>query len=149
MSALMSYVSNQTWGTSAYGWGMNIDMSSMPSSAYPLMAENVMYTSLFYAANPGMLEAGQGAYQPSGAPINVPSDISSIVQQLAATGSSSTADSTSSTASSGYGVPDNAASAASTTASATASPKANGSGRLASSGAFVGAVAVAISYLML
>jgi len=149
MAALVTYVNNQTMGTSAYMWGMGMDMSSMPSAQYGAIAQNTMYSALFYAANPGMLEAGMGATDVSGSGIMIPAD---ITQTLATLGSTSAASTTA--ASSGYGAPDNAASQPSASAAAASSPSAsapatNGSGKLASSTVLVGAIAVLVSFIAL
>lgn len=145
MAALWSYVSNQTAGTSAENWGMNMDMSSMPESQYSALAQNTMYTQLFYAANPTLLAAGQGAADINGSGIVIPADITSTMQNLAASGpASSTYESVPSAASA------TAASANAADASpAPANPYTNGSGRLASSTVLVGAIAVLASFVML
>lgn len=43
MAAMYNYVVNMTSGTSAYGWGMDMDIGGMPSSAYGDIAQNALY----------------------------------------------------------------------------------------------------------
>jgi plastocyanin len=51
--AAWSYTSNMTANnTAASNWGMNMDMSKMPSWSQSYLAENIMYTQSFIAANP-------------------------------------------------------------------------------------------------
>lgn len=72
------YVANKTVGTSAEKWGANIDMSNVPAELHEQFIQNVWQTRLMFAANPGMLEGGMGAVNPSGSPVTVPADISLI-----------------------------------------------------------------------
>ncbi|KAG8913809.1 hypothetical protein FRC01_004372 [Tulasnella sp. 417] len=144
MAALWSYVSNKTAGTSAENWGMQMDISSMPESQYSALAQNAMYTQLFYAANPGLLESGAGAADLNGSGIVIPSDVTATLQNLAA------ADPATSTYES---IPAAATPTSANANAADASPAAsaygNGSGRLASSTVMVGAIAVLASFVML
>lgn len=70
------YVANKTMNTSAYTWGDNIDMADVPTELQVQHVQNVLMTRLMYAANPGMMEGGMGAVNPSGQPVVVPADIS-------------------------------------------------------------------------
>ena len=161
MAGMWSYVQAQTMNTSAYNWGMWMDMGSMPAEQHSAIAMNTMYTQLFYAANPGMLEAGKGAFDVSGNGIVVPADLMAAVAQPAST---STSTSTASSDAAGYGTPDNAASAspsadaASATASSASSNSgystsgsgySSGAGHVTSSALLVGLVAGVVSFLAL
>jgi hypothetical protein len=163
MAGMWSYVQAQTMNTSAYNWGMWMDMGNMPVEQHSAIAMNTMYTQLFYAANPGMLEAGKGAFDVSGSGIVVPADLMAAVAQPAST-STSTSTSTASSDAAGYGTPDNAASAspsadaASATAdsassnsgySTTGSGYSSGAGQVTSSALLVGLVAGVVSFLAL
>jgi hypothetical protein len=54
--AAMSYASNVTANqSSAASWGMNIDMSGMPSWSQQYTAENVIFTRSFLGMNPETL----------------------------------------------------------------------------------------------
>ncbi|KAG9043014.1 hypothetical protein FS837_010129 [Tulasnella sp. UAMH 9824] len=144
MATLWSYVSNKTAGTSAENWGMNMDISSMPESQYSALAQNAMYTQLFYAANPGLLESGEGAADINGSGIVIPTDVTSTLQNLAAADpATSTYESVPSAAT------PTSANANAAEASPAGSPYGNGSGRLASSTVMVGAIAVLASLVML
>ncbi|KAG9024839.1 hypothetical protein FRB95_010972 [Tulasnella sp. JGI-2019a] len=144
MAAMYNYVVNQTMGTSAYGWGMAMDLSGFPETSYADVAQNIMYTSLMYAANPGMLEKGQGA---TGTNITLPADISTFTN-LAASSSSSTTP-----AAGAYGGAYGAATTSSANAQSTAAAVgavANGaSGRLVTSTGMVGLVALVASLMAL
>lgn len=72
------YVTNKTMGTSAYKWGDNMDMTDVPPELHQQFVQNVMQTRLMFAANPGMLESGQGAVNPSGDAVTIPADITQI-----------------------------------------------------------------------
>ncbi|KIO21075.1 hypothetical protein M407DRAFT_130736 [Tulasnella calospora MUT 4182] len=143
MAALWSYVSNQTAGTSAENWGLNMDISSMPESQYSALAQNAMYTQLFYAANPGLVESGAGAAD-NGSGIVIPADITSTLQNLAAADPATSTYESVPAASTATSANANAAEA-----SPAGSSYGNGSGRLASSTVLVGAIAVLASFVML
>lgn len=157
MAALMGYVNNQTMNTSAYGWGNEIDMSGMPSSSYADVAQNAMYTSMFYASNPGMLEKGQGASNVSSTGINLPQDIATTLSQLAVTtGANTTTTTSASSSSGGYGAPagSSSSSAAAVQPTGMTSAYSTGSstsaaGRTGASTALVAIMAVAASFAML
>ncbi|KAL5511828.1 hypothetical protein ACEPAH_5046 [Sanghuangporus vaninii] len=89
VSAWMSYTQNMTEGSKAATWGNSIDMGSMPEWSYSVMAENVMYTRNFLAANPDVMkEDGSVDLGASSAPLMIPQDLNAV---LAASGSSSAA----------------------------------------------------------
>lgn len=94
MGAMWQYTQMMTQNNSmASGWGGNIDMSGMPQWAYQSVAENVMYTRTFLAANPETLnEDGSVTLGNAGnTPLMVPADITSVQNGSASSpGSSST-----------------------------------------------------------
>jgi plastocyanin len=143
--AAMSYTSNVTANqSSAANWGMNIDMSGMPSWSQQYTAENVLYTRAFLGMNPETL-SGDGV-DLSGLANNavmVPTDV-------AASMSSNNADNSTS----GYGSPASSSSApssASPSASAVggSSKASNGAGALSSPRVAVALVAVAAAFFAL
>jgi plastocyanin len=126
--AAWSYTNNVTANnTAASNWGMNIDMSKMPSWSQPYMAENIMYTQAFIAMNPETVS-------PDGANINfaplsnnsvmLPTDVAAASRQNNAQAGTPSSPATSSSASA---TPSTAASNASgglkSGASALASPR--------------------------
>jgi len=65
----------------ASGWGGNIDVASLPEWSYSMVAENVLYTRNFLAANPDTIKEN-GAIDlsgSSGAPLMIPQDISAAL----------------------------------------------------------------------
>ncbi|KAH7916046.1 hypothetical protein BJ138DRAFT_996735 [Hygrophoropsis aurantiaca] len=80
VSSMNSYTNNMTSNnTVASNWGGNIDMSGMPEWSYQYIAENVMYTRTFLAANPQTLNAdGTVSLGNAGnTPMVIPNDITS------------------------------------------------------------------------
>jgi len=150
MGTVNAYVANMTKGTSAFAWGNNLDVANIPTWAHTAFAENVMYTRLMYAANPGMLEAGVGAGYPDGKPFTRPSDAFDIMLNNLATGvpaanaQAPTPDSASASAT-------NAAPSASAAASSpSASAKGSGAASVASSSALlVGVIAITATFFAL
>jgi len=146
MAAMYNYVVNMTMGTSAYGWGMNMDISGMPSDAYAEIAQNAMYTALMYAANPGLIEKGEGM---SGSNLTIPADIT-----LLAVPATSTATTSTTAAAGGYG---NAAASTSSSAgtqstgvtAGSLAATSSGSSRLVTSSALMGLVTVLASLAVL
>lgn len=140
MAAMASYTSMQTMNnTVAANWGSNMDMSQMPGWAQQSMAENVMYTRVFLAANPDVIGADGTVNMGNagGNALMVPADITQAANN-AASGSSSSAtpSATSSSSPSGSASPATAA-------------KGNGARSLSSSGVLVGVVAVLGAFLAL
>lgn len=82
-SAAWSYTNMVTQNnTGAANWGANMDMSGMADWSQPLMAENVMYTRTFLAANPELLNA-DGTIAMSNAGSNalmIPQDITAAAK---------------------------------------------------------------------
>ncbi|KAL5529057.1 hypothetical protein ACEPAG_5031 [Sanghuangporus baumii] len=127
VSAWMSYTQNMTQGSKAANWGSSIDMGSMPEWSYSVMAENVMYTRSFLAANPDVMkEDGSVDLGASSAPLMIPQDLNAV---LAASGSSSAAGPSATSAATG-----SAGSASSAPASASPSAASGARGLSASFG---------------
>lgn len=79
LDAAWKVIHEDTKGTSADNWGNNIDISSIPESAYTDLAANVMWSRANFAANPGMLELDQGAATPDGSPIKIIGDLNTLL----------------------------------------------------------------------
>jgi len=140
MAAMASYTNMQTMNnTMAANWGSNMDMSAMPAWAQPYMAQNVMYTRTFMAANSDVV-ASDGSVNitaAQGAPLMVPADITQATNNAASNSStSSTSTATSSSSPTGSASPATAA-------------KSNGARSLGSSGVLVGVVVVLGAFLAL
>lgn len=76
--AYASYTEAQTGKTSAGKWGNNIDMGALPDWSHQYVAENVMYTRNFLAANAEVLR-DDGSVDLSAAgttPLMIPQDLS-------------------------------------------------------------------------
>ncbi|KIM58699.1 hypothetical protein SCLCIDRAFT_1218389 [Scleroderma citrinum Foug A] len=99
MAAMWQYTQMMTQNnTMAANWGGSIDMSGMPQWAQQYVAENVMYTRTFLAANPETLNAdGSVSLANAGnSPLQVPIDITSIHNNASSqTGSSGSSPSSS------------------------------------------------------
>ena len=83
MAAAYSYTQMMTANnTGASSWGSSIDMSSMPSWSHSFIAENIMYTQLFLAANPEVVNKLSAVNMSSLAsnPMALPQDISTLIQ---------------------------------------------------------------------
>jgi len=142
VAAYATYTDMQTSSNpDAAKWGGNIDLTSLPEWSHSLVAENVLYTRNFIAANTETLQS-DGSVDLSAAgstPLMIPQDLSAA---LAASASSSTA-----------------APAAATPAAATPSPASSGAANAesAKSGAMsvsspkvvVGLVAAFATFLIL
>ncbi|KLO06606.1 hypothetical protein SCHPADRAFT_837858 [Schizopora paradoxa] len=138
-SAMNSYMQTVGQGSSAENWGSSIDMSNMPSEAYSLIAQNVIYTRTFLAANPDYLQDdGSVNLGVSGAPMMVPQDLATMPQVKDASSASSTPASA-------------ASSAASSPAGTAAAASGNSSGArgLAASSAVAALVAFGSAFLLL
>ncbi|KIK95887.1 hypothetical protein PAXRUDRAFT_826548 [Paxillus rubicundulus Ve08.2h10] len=95
MASMWSYTQMVTQNSTVAGsWGGNIDMTGMPQWAYQSVAENVMYTRTFLAANPEVFNAdGSVNFSSAGStPLMVPVDITSLASNNASSsgGSSGT-----------------------------------------------------------
>jgi hypothetical protein len=143
--AAMSYTSNVTANSSsAASWGLNMNMSGMPSWSQQYMAENVLFTQAVLAMNPETLNADGSVdfSNVSSTPLMVPTDVAASV---------------SSNADSSYGSP---ASSSAASGASSASPSAsavggsskssgNGAGALSSPRVAVALIAVAAALFAL
>lgn len=143
--AAMSYASNVTANsTSASMWGMNVDMSGLPSWSQSYAAENILFTQSFLAMNPETLKSdGSVDLSPLGSnAIMLPSDVAAAARSSNdSTPSSAAYPAASSTSSS--------ASPSSTAAGDSSKNSTNGAGALSSSRAAVALVAVAAAFFAL
>lgn len=135
---MAAYQQNLTSNNSgAAMWGSAINMGNMTSDQMALMAENVMYTRTFLAANPEVIDT-TGAVDMSKAtgPYMVPQDISNVM----ATGKDS-----SSTSSSAVG----AAASGSASGSAPSSSPTSGAGKSGVSTVLMGVIALGAAFFAL
>ncbi|KAH7930816.1 hypothetical protein BV22DRAFT_999792 [Leucogyrophana mollusca] len=139
MSSMWSYTNNMTYNnTMASNWGGSMDMSGMPEWSYQYIAENVMYTRTFLAANPETLNAdGTVSLASAGnTPMVIPKDITSAA-------------SSGTTSNSGSSVASAAPSADPTPSSSASYPSTNGARSLGSSNMVVGlVVAVSLAFVI-
>jgi hypothetical protein len=146
--AAMSYTSNVTANSStAASWGMNMDMSGMPSWSQQYAAENVLFTRAVLGMNPETLSAdGSVDFSNIGStPLMVPTDV-------AASMSSNNADN--STGSYGYGSSGTSSTSSSASPSSSAvggssKSSSSGAGALSSPRVAVALVAVAAAFFAL
>jgi len=140
--AAMSYTSNVTANSSsAASWGMNMDMSGMPSGSQQYMAENVLYTRAVLGMNPETLTS-DGAVDLSGmssTPLMIPTDVAASVNNADSGSYGSPASSSTSSA----------ASSPSTSAVGGSSKSTNGAGALSSPRVAVALVAVVAAFFAL
>jgi len=141
IAAMAASSTNQTAGNDkASTWGGSIDVSSLPDWSHSYVAENVMYTRNFLAANPEVIN-DNGVIDLSAAggnPLMIPQDITAALNNAASSSSSSATATASGTAATA------AAAAASTTAS-----KPNGASSMASPRILVGIMAVVATLFVL
>lgn len=137
-----TYTQNMTQGNpTAANWGGSIDMSNMPDWAPNVMAENVMYTRSFLAANPDVIKSdGSVDLGASSSPFMIPNDLNAVMA------SSSSASGAAAGPTSPAG---NAGSGAGSSAAPSSSPAASGARGLASSTALAVAVAFGAAFFAL
>jgi len=144
--ASMSYTANVTSNQStAASWGMNIDMSSMPSWSQQYTAENVLYTRAVLAMNADMI-GSDGSIDLSGmgsSPLMLPTDVAAAVNNADNSTSSGSYGSPASSSPSG------AASSPSPSASPVSASSQNGAGALSSPRVAVALVAVVAAFFAL
>jgi len=137
VSAFSAYTSNVTSGNDqASSWGSNIDMAGLPEWAQPLVAENVMYTRSFLAANSETLKEDGSVDLSSAAttPLVIPQDISAPLNNAGAGGAAGTES----------GSTESAAAQPTDAAAAT-----SGASSLTSSRIFVGVVVALVTFFTL
>ena len=146
--AAMSYASNVTANsTAASMWGMNVDMSGLPSWSQSYAAENILFTQSFLAMNPETMKSdGSVDLSPLGSnAIMLPSDV-------AAAARSNNEDDSTPSSSAGYPAPSSTGSSASpssTAAGDSSKSTTNGAGALSSPRAAVALVAVVAAFFAL
>jgi len=102
LSAMYAYQQNVSNGnTMADNWGSNIDMSGMPSWSQEYVAQNIMYSRTFLAANPEVMQADGTINLSKAQTIAIPKDLAAQLSAAsAAQGASSSSGAPSSTAAS-------------------------------------------------
>jgi hypothetical protein len=122
--AAMSYTSNITANqSSAASWGMNIDMSGMPSWSQQYTAENVLFTRAFLGMNPETMNADGSVdlSSLSNSAVMVPTDVAASMSNADSTGS--------------YGSPASSSAPSSASSSSPSASAIGGSSKSSSSGA--------------
>jgi len=145
LAAMSAYTDMQTENNSlAANWGSSLDMGKMPGWAQPFMAENILFSRSFLAANPEVLnpDGTVNLGNAGGNPMVIPMDIAQSINNAGNSSSSSTNSSSSASSSA-------TASGASSTPTAASATKSNGGRSLGSSSALVGVVAIAATLLIL
>lgn len=79
LQAAYSYAMQNISESSAKNWGMGMSLDGVPESAYADVAANVLFTQANFAANPGMLETGNGAATPDGSPVKIVADLNVLL----------------------------------------------------------------------
>jgi len=94
MSAYVSYTAKMTANnTKAGSWGANLDMASLPTWSHQHVAENVLFTRNFLAANPEVMQSN-GFIDLSAAgttPLMIPQDISAALSNAGSSTTTSSA----------------------------------------------------------
>ncbi|CCL99129.1 uncharacterized protein FIBRA_01143 [Fibroporia radiculosa] len=133
----MYAASNISSNSMAASWGNTMDMSSMPTWSQSLVAENIMYTRAFLAANPSVMKPdGSIDMSATNGSWTLPEDISQVL-------SSNTTSTTMS-----MGASSTSMSMSSTSAMTTKMPT-SGARSTAASGALLGVAAIAATFLAL
>jgi len=142
LSAMASYTNTQAASNpSANDWATNLDMGSMPDWSHEFVAENVLYTRLFMAQNPDVIQADGSINMNTNAPLMFPQDISTVDNAAAAPSSSSSVASIAASSTS--------AASSSTVPNATMAPSMNGARSTAVSGGILAVAAIAATFLAL
>jgi plastocyanin len=139
IAGMSAYASQATSNNSAAAsWGGSIDMSQMPPWAQQYVAENVMYTRTFLAANPETVnQDGDVNLGAAGStPLMIPQDITAAFSD-------------DSSATSTAAEPSSTDTSASSTAAAYPSASANGASSITSPRVLIAAMAVVATYFSL
>jgi len=80
LQAAWTYVQNKTAGTPAEKWGNSISVADIPADKYVDVAQNILWTRVNLAANPGMQEMGS-AQTPDNSPLKLVGDISTLLAE--------------------------------------------------------------------
>lgn len=142
--AYATYTKTQTKGnTRVAGWGMNIDLATLPEWSHQYVAENILYTQNFLAANPEVLK-DDGSIDLSGnTPLMIPQDLNVALAAASASQAASSSPAANTAAASATPAPSQPP------ANAGAAPKTNGASSSSSSKMVVGLVAVVATVMML
>jgi hypothetical protein len=143
VAAYASYTASQTAGNDvAARWGSGIDMATLPEWAQPYVAENVMYTRTFLAANPELIkEDGSVDLGNSGStPLMIPQDLSAVLASSPTTPAATTPSVVPS---------DPAANAAASPSSGATGSLTGGAASISSPKVVVGLIAVVATFLMM
>jgi len=145
--AAMSYTSNATSNSSsAANWGMNIDMSGMPSWSQQYTAENVLYTRAVLGMNTDMVGAdGTIDFTNLGSsPLMVPTDVAASMPSNNADNSTGSYGSPASAS-----TPSGSSSPSSSAVGGSSKSSSSGAGALSSPRVAVALVAVAAAFFAL
>lgn len=137
LAKMQSAVDKMTINTPAYNWASNMDATAVPVEAQQSLVENIFYSRMFYATNPG---AEQGASRPDGQPISIPNDVNTLLQGTAGNPAGA------------VGAPAGAAPSGTptgTSAAVSQSPTANGATGIMASSALVAAFAIVSSLFLM
>lgn len=138
IAAMAAYSTKQTEGNDkASNWGGSIDVKSLPDWSHTYVAENVMYTRNFLAANSEVLkDDGVDLGAVGSNPMMIPEDITVALNNAASSSSSSAAPAASQTAST-------------SAAAASSSSTPNGASSVTSPRIFVGVMVAVVTFFAL
>ncbi|KAL0946944.1 hypothetical protein HGRIS_013103 [Hohenbuehelia grisea] len=139
MAAMAADSNKQCAGTKAANWGGSINLAEVPEWARPAVAENVLYTRNFLAANQDLMkEDGSVDLSAAGTnPLMIPQDITVALSSNNAASPSAPA------------VSSTAAASASASPTAVGAAKGNGAGSLTAPRVLVGAMVVLATFFAL
>jgi plastocyanin len=80
LQAAWTYVQNKTAGTSAEKWGNSISVADIPEDKHMDIAQNILWTRVNLAENPGMQDTGS-AQTPDNSPLKLVGDISTLLAE--------------------------------------------------------------------
>lgn len=102
LTAMWAYQQNVSSGNSmADSWGSDIDMSSMPSWSQTYMAQNILYTRTFLAANPEVMNPDGTIDMSKAQSWSIPNDLAHQLNAASAAQGTSTSASTGASSTSG------------------------------------------------
>jgi len=80
LQAAWTYAQNRTTGTPAEKWGNSISVGDIPEDKHADLAQNILWTRVNLAANPGMQEMGS-AQTPDNSPLQLLGDLSTLLTE--------------------------------------------------------------------
>jgi len=80
LQAAWTYVQNKTAGTPAEKWGNSISVADVPEDKHIDIAQNILWTRVNLAENPGMQDMGS-AETPDNSPLKLVGDLSTLLAQ--------------------------------------------------------------------